>query len=181
MFSLAFLFLQIYSRVVLISTCVSSFLALPGLRCSRGSSRGCGEQGLLCSCSGGLHSGVASLGGAWALGCEGSVEVARGLSSCGPRALERTFRSNATQASLPQGVWDPPRSGFEPIFSCIDRQVFYHWASREAFCIFLWLLRSCFSRVRLCVTPGRSPPGSVIPGILQARTLEWVAISFFNA
>ena len=26
-----------------------------------------------------------------------------------------------------------------------------------------------------------SPPGSSIPGILQARTLEWVAISFFNA
>ena len=26
-----------------------------------------------------------------------------------------------------------------------------------------------------------SPPGSLIPGILQARTLEWVAISFSNA
>ena len=26
-----------------------------------------------------------------------------------------------------------------------------------------------------------SPPGSAVPGILQARTLEWVAISFFNA
>ena len=26
-----------------------------------------------------------------------------------------------------------------------------------------------------------SPPGSTIPGILQARTLEWVAISFSNA
>ena len=25
-----------------------------------------------------------------------------------------------------------------------------------------------------------SPPGSPIPGILQARTLEWVAISFSN-
>ena len=25
-----------------------------------------------------------------------------------------------------------------------------------------------------------SPPGSLIPGILQARTLEWVAIFFFN-
>ena len=24
-----------------------------------------------------------------------------------------------------------------------------------------------------------SPPGSVVPGILQARTLEWVAIAFF--
>ena len=26
-----------------------------------------------------------------------------------------------------------------------------------------------------------SPPGSPIPGILQARTLEWVAVSFSNA
>ena len=26
-----------------------------------------------------------------------------------------------------------------------------------------------------------SPPGSTIPGILQARTLEWVAISFSKA
>ena len=26
-----------------------------------------------------------------------------------------------------------------------------------------------------------SPPGSLVPGILKARTLEWVAISFSNA
>ena len=26
-----------------------------------------------------------------------------------------------------------------------------------------------------------SPPGSLVPGSLQARTLEWVAISFSNA
>ena len=26
-----------------------------------------------------------------------------------------------------------------------------------------------------------SPPGSTVPGILQAKTLEWVAISFSNA
>ena len=40
---------------------------------------------------------------------------------------------------------------------------------------------SHFSRVRLCVTIDGSPPGSPIPGILQAKTLEWVAISFSNA
>ena len=36
-----------------------------------------------------------------------------------------------------------------------------------------------------CPTPCNpidgSPPGSVIPGLLQARTVEWVAISFSNA
>ena len=38
-----------------------------------------------------------------------------------------------------------------------------------------------FSRVRLCDPIDGSPPGSPVPGILQARTLEWVAISFSNA
>ena len=43
----------------------------------------------------------------------------------------------------------------------------------------LLLLLSHFSPVRLCATPiDSSPPGSAVPGILQARTLEWVAISF---
>ena len=32
----------------------------------------------------------------------------------------------------------------------------------------------------LCNPIDCSPPGSPIPGILQARTLEWVAISFSN-
>ena len=33
----------------------------------------------------------------------------------------------------------------------------------------------------LCDSIDRSPPASPVPGILQARTLEWVAISFSNA
>ena len=33
----------------------------------------------------------------------------------------------------------------------------------------------------LCNPIDGSPPGSPIPGILQARTLEWVAIAFSNA
>ena len=48
--------------------------------------------------------------------------------------------------------------------------------------IWLLLLLSRFSRVRLCAAPEMAahqvPP---IPGILQARTLEWVAISFSSA
>ena len=38
-------------------------------------------------------------------------------------------------------------------------------------------LQSCPT---LCDPIDSSPPGSVIPGILQARILEWVAISFSN-
>ena len=40
------------------------------------------------------------------------------------------------------------------------------------------LLLSCLT---LCDHIDGSPPGSPVPGILQARTLEWVAISFSNA
>ena len=39
-------------------------------------------------------------------------------------------------------------------------------------------LQSCPT---LCDPTDSSPTGSPIPGILQARTLEWVAISFSNA
>ena len=45
----------------------------------------------------------------------------------------------------------------------------------------LLLLLSHFSRVRLCNPTDGSQPGSPVPEILQARTLEWVAISFSNA
>ena len=41
--------------------------------------------------------------------------------------------------------------------------------------------KSLQSRPTLCDPIDGSPPGSPIPGILQARTLEWVAISFSNA
>ena len=39
-------------------------------------------------------------------------------------------------------------------------------------------LQSCPT---LCDPIDSSPPGSPVPGILQAKTLEWVAISFSNA
>ena len=39
-------------------------------------------------------------------------------------------------------------------------------------------LQSCPT---LCDPIDSSPPGSPVPGIFQARTLEWLAISFSNA
>ena len=39
-------------------------------------------------------------------------------------------------------------------------------------------LQSCLT---LCDPRDSSPPGSPVPGILQVRTLEWVAISFSSA
>ena len=50
---------------------------------------------------------------------------------------------------------------------------FYMYAAAAA--------KSLQSRLTLCNPIDGSPPGSPAPGILQARTLEWVAISFSNA
>ena len=53
--------------------------------------------------------------------------------------------------------------------------------SRYNFYLLLPAAKSLQSCPTLCDPIDRSPPGSPIPGILQARTLEWVAISFSNA
>ena len=89
--------------------------------------------------------------------------------------------------------------------SCIGRQILYHWITWEVHCLSLsakqnqwfylakasvhnfdWIaaaaaaesLQSCPT---LCDPIDSSPPGSPVPGILKARTLKWVAISFSNA
>ena len=49
-------------------------------------------------------------------------------------------------------------------------------------CIYIYAAaKSLQSCLILCDPTDGSPPGSPVPGILQARTLEWVAISFSNA
>ena len=72
--------------------------------------------------------------------------------------------------------------------SHIVGRCFTVWATRdvqnyahEMECKIYLLLLSCFRHVWLCATPDGSPPGSLLPGILLARTLEWVATSFSNA
>ena len=56
-------------------------------------------------------------------------------------------------------------------FLCVWKYIYMYAAAAES-------LQSCLT---LCHPIDGSPPGSPIPGILQARTLEWVAISFSNA
>ena len=80
------------------------------------------------------------------------------------------------------------RGSFQPknwtCTSCIGRWILYPWSHqwRPNIIAVVLLLLSCFSHVRLCVTPlDGSPPGSPVPGILQARILEWVATAFSNA
>ena len=61
---------------------------------------------------------------------------------------------------------------------------FIHWATREAGAISVSAAaaaKSLQSCPTLCDPIDGSPPGSPVLGILQARTLEWVAISVSNA
>ena len=52
------------------------------------------------------------------------------------------------------------------------------WTMKKAAAAAPKLLQSCPT---LCDPIDSSLPGSTVPGILQVRTLEWVAISFSNA
>ena len=54
----------------------------------------------------------------------------------------------------------------------------YLTSGKEYMLCYAKSLQSCPT---LCDPRDSSPPGSSVPGILQARTLEWVAISFSNA
>ena len=56
------------------------------------------------------------------------------------------------------------------------------WSESVALCrITAAAAKSLQSCATLCDPIDGSPPGSPVPGILQARTLEWVAIAFSNA
>ena len=99
------------------------------------------------------------------------------------------------QVTARVGAW------LEDRMSVVQRQIWLpwtyclkNWHSCYFIMCFLWkvfcvavfaaaaaaakLLQSCPT---LCDPRESSPPGSPIPGILQARTLEWVAITFSNA
>ena len=66
----------------------------------------------------------------------------------------------------------------------LDDLLFLYSTDQSSFTSFLpasAVAKSLQSCPTLCDPKDGSPPGSPIPGILQARTLEWVAISFSNA
>ena len=86
-------------------------------------------------------------------------------------------------------------SSLENAMNCIVNGVTRTWPSDFHFqgfqCVYQVVLHPLFSAAvaakslqscpTLCDPIDGSPPGSPIPGILQARALEWVAISFSNA
>ena len=80
--------------------------------------------------------------------------------------------------SLFQGIF--PSQGSNPgLPDC--KQILYQLSHKGNPRILAAAAKSRQSCLTLCNPIDSSPPGSPIPGILQARTLEWVAISFSNA
>ena len=62
----------------------------------------------------------------------------------------------------------------------------YIWVNIQYLLFSFWLAAAAAAKLlqscpTLCDPIDGSPPGSSVPGILQARILEWVAISFSNA
>ena len=138
-----------------------------------------GEWGLLSSCV------------VWAPHCSG-------LPCWEARALERRLSSCGTQAELPCGIRDPSgpetklmspalAGGFSATgppgkyyLFFLDLYAFYFFS-----CLISTASAAAAKSLQLCLTLcdpiDRSPPVSPVPGILQARILEWVAISFYSA
>ena len=63
--------------------------------------------------------------------------------------------------------------------------IIYIYVKHTHIYAFVYILYAAAKSLQSCSTLrdpiDGSPPGSPIPGILQARTLDWVAISFSNA
>ena len=95
------------------------------------------------------------------------------LSSRDGYLLEPTKRPKGSQASC--GVWKEDLGFLSR--PCRKRRPSSH-DDRGTAAAAAKSLQSCPT---LCDPRDGSPPGSPIPGILQARTLEWAAISFSNA
>ena len=60
-------------------------------------------------------------------------------------------------------------------------QLWIYWKKKNIQLYTAAAAKSLQSCPTLCDPIDGSPPGSPVPGIFQARTLEWVAISFSNA
>ena len=79
---------------------------------------------------------------------------------------------------LLQGIFPTKETKMFPVLS---GGFFYHWAPAQWEAPAATAVKSLQSCLTLCDPIDGSPPGSPVPGILQANTLEWVAIFFSNA
>ena len=103
--------------------------------------------------------------------------------------LQSMDSRHSGSAVVENGLSCPEACGIFPglhCFPCIGGWILIHCATREVLLSPSSLLtaaaaKSLQSCPTLCDPRDGSPPGSPVPGILQARTLEWVAISSSNA
>ena len=72
----------------------------------------------------------------------------------------------------------PTRNFFKSPWICINRSNKYMCVLFKLIYVHAAVAKSLQSCLTLCDPIDGSPPGSPVPGILQARTLEWVDISF---
>ena len=80
---------------------------------------------------------------------------------------------------LLQGIFLTQGSNLSLLHWQVDSLPLSHQGSREE--VIAAAAKSLQSCPTLCDPIDGSPTGSPVPGILQARTLEWAAISFSNA
>ena len=86
------------------------------------------------------------------------------------------------RATESQTFWrNPMKNMFSSICPVQPATTYNHKSESFRLRSFAAAAKSLQSCPTLCDPIDGSPPGSPIPGILQARTLEWVAISFSNA
>ena len=115
-------------------------------------------------------------------GTRTSVVAPHGLSNCGSQVLEHRI-CNCTQASLPRGMWDLSGSGIEPMSPALADRFFITKPQGKPEFSYILFQNMCVVLVAqlcptLCDPMNCSPPDFSVHGILQARKLEWVAISF---
>ena len=104
----------------------------------------------------------------WTAACQASLSITNSLSPPKTMSIESVMPSNHLILCRPLLLLP---SVFPSIRVFANESALLITAAAKS-------LQSCST---LCDTIDSSPPGSPVPGILQARTLEWVAISFFSA
>ena len=118
--------------------------------------------------------------GAWILGPCLECSVFRGSRDPAPHHLEFTGSGSDLLVSFPSlPVMPLRRSQCAALaLACI---FFFFKVYLIYIAVLITAAKSLQSCPTLCDPIGGSPAGSPVPGILQARTLEWVAISFSSA
>ena len=88
------------------------------------------------------------------------------------------FRMYMKKSEKPEKLWKTGNEGRTVSNSCVFVLIMATGIKTNWFMYSGKSLQLCPT---LCDLIDGSPPGSPVPGMLQARTLEWVAISFSNA